>query len=677
MESDMEKYKEEIIREKHLEKEELEEMIEKKSQLPGISGKKMAIIAVAQELGVENKELMERMMDELILPDSLKKIGDLRQGMRCTSLVARLARILPRRQGKMKEYQNLLLLDDTGEILLTFFGKDLSKLENQDLRRGDVFLIKCVNVRDLSGRLSLTAVEETKVRKLEEEGHLTAHLPALQPPLSVSDLLDAFQSMEVNETEEVNCKGVLVWKGDVREFERNDGSIGRVMNFRIAERGSEESIRGVAWGKGGTLVTNLDLGDIVHIRGGKVKVSSYQLERGQEKRDALEIHIGNLTNIERKGRNAKKLEQAEEGMRGELFYLYALEPPQVREYEREGEQRQMLFLKVGDETGVARLVVWTQSLIDTLRDLERKDRLKAFGNVREGQFYEVEIHVSNTGMVKKNPPHFPEVLTWAEVEKSEKREEETPTRHIGLVSEFSKLTWDVQCDLEGTLEYKDINPPRRKGTIILGDGKNRVEGRIRSRRMLKDLKEVPNGSVIRLKNVTTPKRGGKYDLENVFIKESSSLEIIEAPAQDVKRLEEAEKREKRRSTPLLLQEIQDEGVMEVLVAVNGIKEVEMKEYCTTCGGMAISSEGKHKICERGHKTQGRELLSLILDVGDGQENGSAIINGNTVMELGLSDKTKSEILSNKNEFKKEVSRKIVGEDLLLEGEVRFEGGESR
>jgi len=78
------------------------------------------------------------------------------------------------------------------------------------------------------------------------------------------------------------------------------------MNLKIAGEESDASIKGVAWGKGTELINNLDLGDIIQIRGGKVKINSYRLNRGSKRREALEIHIGNLTSVKRKRKDSLK-----------------------------------------------------------------------------------------------------------------------------------------------------------------------------------------------------------------------------------------------------------------------------------------------------------------------------------------------------------------------------------
>lgn len=676
----LEKYKKEILNDEDLTKNQLNRLIKEKVSLPGISGEKMALLAILQDLGTENNEIIEEIREELIPPASLKKIGELSVGMRCASLVAKISRILPQRQGKNRKYQTLILLDRTGQIPLTFFGNIPSQVKEKELRVGDPVLIKCVNVKRLGKDLSLVAGDGTRIQKVEEKLDLKKDLPPLKPVLSIKELLDELTPIEVDETKEVNCRGTLVWKGEPREFEREDGSVGKVMHLRITGRESNESIRGVVWGRGVDLVANLELGDLIQIRGGKGKVSSYHLDQGAKKREALELHIGNLTSIKREGRANLKINQAEENMRGKLFYLYALESPRVRNYEKNGERKKMLFLKVGDATGVARLVVWNEHLIDKLKDIERRTRLKSFGNVKSGEVYDIEIHVSNTGNVKKAPSDFPNELNWEDVVKSrEEQKKSSPQKHIGLITDFSKLEENVRCDLEGILSYKEVEDLKRgRGVLILGDGRNRIKGTVWNNEILKKIGKIPEGSRIRVKNVATPKKSERHDLDRVSIEDESSLELIEKSIDEKGEVPpKVGKEEDRHLSPLLLHEIQEEGPTEILVTIDKIKEVGMKDFCEVCGGMIVSSRGKKKICERGHETNGQSLLSVILRIEDGKDCGSAIIKGNKLHELHLSELEKSEILSNRNKFTQKITEKLVGNDFLIEGEIRFVGGESR
>ena len=137
-----EEYKEEIIREENLAEGKLNQLIREKLSLPGISGRKMALLVVLQNLGIENKKVTEEIREELLLSNTLRKIEELDSGMRCVSLVAKISRILPKREGKEQEYQTFILLDDSGKIPLTFFGEEVSQGKAKELKLGDPVLLK-------------------------------------------------------------------------------------------------------------------------------------------------------------------------------------------------------------------------------------------------------------------------------------------------------------------------------------------------------------------------------------------------------------------------------------------------------------------------------------------------------------------------------------------------------
>ena len=128
-----------IIKETGKSEQEVKELIEeKKKKFAGLLTEDGAAFMVAKELNVDIELNAEKA--------DIVKISNLSPGMRNVDLIARVLHVhAPRRferGAKKGEYCKLLLGDETGEITLTLWNKDIGKIEKKKLERGASILIK-------------------------------------------------------------------------------------------------------------------------------------------------------------------------------------------------------------------------------------------------------------------------------------------------------------------------------------------------------------------------------------------------------------------------------------------------------------------------------------------------------------------------------------------------------
>jgi replication factor A1 len=193
-----------------------------------------------------------------------------------------------------------------------------------------------------------------------------------------------------------------------REFEREDKSKGRVASLILAD--DTGSIRVVLWGKDTALLEEgkIEEGDVLRIRNAYTK---------ENINGEAEIHLGtrarviiNPKDVARdeismpEGRK-KKIAELREGMNSVDVACRVLRIYDVREFEREDKTRgKVVNLLVGDETGVARLVLWDEDVgLVEEQKIKEKDVIKVKRGYVKFRFGEPEINVGRYGKVILNP----------------------------------------------------------------------------------------------------------------------------------------------------------------------------------------------------------------------------------------------------------------------------------
>ncbi len=269
-----------IESESDMKNDEIKERIkEKQEELGGLVTQEGAAHIVANEIGINLFNGAPK-VNEL-------KIENIIPGMSNVDVVGRIDRIFPLREFEKKDggtgrVVNLILSDDTGTIRVVFWGKDTAAIEEGRIKEGDVL------------RLRRGYTKENTI-KGEPEIHVGTRTRVIQNPGDIS--AEEFPSQEGNWKKTISelnstitrvdvlCKVLRIY--ETREFDRKDGSKGKVVNMAVADETG--STRLVLWDEDVGLVENgqIKQGDAIRIQNGYIKMNL----------DSPEINIGRYGKI--------------------------------------------------------------------------------------------------------------------------------------------------------------------------------------------------------------------------------------------------------------------------------------------------------------------------------------------------------------------------------------------
>ncbi|MGC9514300.1 OB-fold nucleic acid binding domain-containing protein [Methanocrinis sp.] len=177
------------------------------------------------------------------------KISEIRADMGDINILARVVdagvvREFARRDGSAGKVRSVTLGDDSGKIRLTLWNE---KAE-MDLREGESLEVINALSRERYGQVEIQAGGYSVVRKsdavVEYEEKIT----------QISDLLPGSI---------YSISGFVTGLGEVREFERDDGTVGRVANIYVSDDSGR--VRVALWNDHVRLIDDLDLGSRIEL----------------------------------------------------------------------------------------------------------------------------------------------------------------------------------------------------------------------------------------------------------------------------------------------------------------------------------------------------------------------------------------------------------------------------
>jgi len=253
----------------------------------------------------------------------------------------------------------------------------------------------------LNGRISLKEFKQLVDEKMDIMGGLCdEHTAAL---LVAHDLgaegVNAIKIKEITlDKKNVEFLGKITGISDPREFNRNDGSPGRVCNLTVADETGEITV--VLWDELVDVVKTGDIkdGDVLKIRG-YVKES----QRG------LEVNIGRGGGIAR-DESAKitvkdpmvKINEVRVGMGNVCVRGLILSKQEPRSFNRkDGSQGAVQGLMLGDDMGKIRLTVWDNKLKD-VEVFNPGDTIEVLHAYTRESMGGVEIQVGSRGIIRKS-----------------------------------------------------------------------------------------------------------------------------------------------------------------------------------------------------------------------------------------------------------------------------------
>ena len=202
-----------------------------------------------------------------------------------------------------------------------------------------------------------------------------------------------------DENNNVSFIAKIISAFEVKEFTRDDGTIGRVGNLIVGDETGK--IRITLWDNIADLIKTekIKVGQTIQISG-YVKLGY----------SGVEVHVGNndsLTESEEQIKVAERVQQIKDirdSMADLNFTGKVLEISDVRIFQRkDGTAGKVGNLLLGDATGTIRVTLWDEKT-DILTDIECGDAIDVInGYARENGFsHKVELQVGNQGIIRKS-----------------------------------------------------------------------------------------------------------------------------------------------------------------------------------------------------------------------------------------------------------------------------------
>ncbi|WP_302081863.1 single-stranded DNA binding protein [Salinibaculum rarum] len=306
---------------------EFREAVEQKvEQMDGLADEETAAMLIAHEL--EDHEVgtisdIEPGMDEVKFLAKVVSVGELRTF---------------ERDGEDEDGRviNVEAADETGSVRLAFWDQQAASIADGQLEQGEVLRVKG---RPKEGYNGL----EVSVDKAEPDADADIDVD-LDGPATV-------ESLSMGQSD-VNLRGLVLDTDEVRTFDRDDGSEGRVSNLTLGDETGR--IRVTLWDEMADRATELDAGDAVEVVDGYVR----------EREGSLELHVGDRGAVEGVDDdvdydpNATAIDGVEIGETVDIAGVVRSADPK-RTFDRDdGSEGQVRNIRVQDDTGDIRVALW-------------------------------------------------------------------------------------------------------------------------------------------------------------------------------------------------------------------------------------------------------------------------------------------------------------------------------
>ncbi|MFX1512299.1 MAG: OB-fold nucleic acid binding domain-containing protein [Promethearchaeota archaeon] len=342
-----------------LSRKEIEERISAKiEELNNLVTEVGAAHIVAKELGIQLVEVRTR-------PSiTIKELQEMGPGPGNIFITGRIKRVYEKVSFKRKErigtVQNLVLVDNTGELRVVLWGGHTKKIEAGNIARGDILRIIRGYLREGFGGKGIELHVGTRSDlQINPEGIRQEDFP------DISKFTAKFEDLDEFVEKEVDIEGIVSYIGKLSTFSRGEGEPeGKVGWLGIAD--SEGSSRLVFWNDRAELIFNYSEGDKIQIEGGTVRLN---------REEKPEIHIGKRTRISKHGRapipphpfgttevqevTCCKIEELKPALGQVTFSARVGVRGDLSEFTRnDGSLGAVARLIVFDETGAVPIVLW-------------------------------------------------------------------------------------------------------------------------------------------------------------------------------------------------------------------------------------------------------------------------------------------------------------------------------
>ncbi|MFQ6080101.1 MAG: OB-fold nucleic acid binding domain-containing protein [Candidatus Bathyarchaeia archaeon] len=300
----------------------------------------------------------------------IQKIGKITRKHKKASVLGVVQNVYPasefkRRDGTRGKVMRLDLRDDTGQITAVLWNEKVDELG--DVKRGDHLRIVNGRVKErLDGRLELHVERATYI---ESPAEASLSLPAL--PTRFTKIKELSSTMP-----EVNVLARVMHAGEIREFRRSSGEIGRVSTLLIKDETG--SIRLNLWEDKAALSKQIQPGDIVLAEGAYPRERFGKMNLNLGRRGVLTLNprmaeAAGLPPYEEETMKIAEIEEEGDPINVEGTVATA---PTIREVTTTRDERiAVASFDLTDDTGRIRVSIW-RKLVDAVRDLPIGTRIK-------------------------------------------------------------------------------------------------------------------------------------------------------------------------------------------------------------------------------------------------------------------------------------------------------------
>lgn len=338
------------------------------------------------EVNIGNNGVLAKSEEDIDVAASSQKIKDVKDGMGDLNLTGKVLEIseirtFQRKDDSSGKVGNLLLGDDTGTLRVTLWD-DKTEFLNQ-IEYGDTVELINAYAREnaFTQKIELQVGNRSVIRKSEKK---------IEYEEKFTQIADVRADMS-----DINVSGKVLDIGEIRTFEKKDGTTGRVGNLLLGD--STGKIRLTLWDEKTSFLDEVDFDETIEV------LHAYSRENAFNQQ--VELNLGNRGIIQRSEKEIEyreKFTDIADIVPGESYSVQGKvsEMGEVREFEREdGTENVVANLQLEDETGSIRLTLWGEQAY-IIEDLDIDSEIQIINAyAKYGLNEEIELSIGNKSRV--------------------------------------------------------------------------------------------------------------------------------------------------------------------------------------------------------------------------------------------------------------------------------------
>lgn len=338
------------------------------------------------EVNIGNNGVLAKSEEDIDVAASSQKIKDVKDGMGDLNLTGKVLEIseirtFQRKDGSSGKVGNLLLGDDTGTLRVTLWD-DKTEFLNQ-IEYGDTVELINAYAREnaFTQKIELQVGNRSVIRKSEKK---------IEYEEKFTQITDVRADMS-----DINVSGRVLDIGEIRTFEKKNGTTGRVGNLLLGD--STGKIRLTLWDEKTSFLDEVDFDETIEV------LHAYSRENAFNQQ--VELNLGNRGIIQRSEKEIEyreKFTDIADIVPGESYSVQGKvsEIGELREFEREdGTENVVANLQLEDETGSIRLTLWGEQAY-IIEDLDIDSEIQIIdAYAKYGLNEEIELSIGNKSRV--------------------------------------------------------------------------------------------------------------------------------------------------------------------------------------------------------------------------------------------------------------------------------------